>query len=206
MAARQPVKITTAMLKGGGTRTTTAVFLAFELARRTSDDVLVVDVDTQNGTAFEWLDGLGDDRPANLDVAYWPVTSFARRVTAVNPTHLIVDTGNDAAGLEQALEVTDHALVTVKPSGAEVSRVQPTLDVIRNSSRAAQVQASILLTRVKARTVSLAQARQALAGIEDAQLLDTVVPDWELYAQAFGTVVSDAGAYAAVLDELMKEK
>lgn len=205
-AEMKPVKITTALLKGGGTRTTTAIFLALELARRDPDNlVLLVDADTQNGTSYEWLDNSGDERPQNLHAAYWPMTSFASRAQAYGAKHIVVDTGNDAVGLEQALSFTDHVVVTVKPSGAEVARVRPTLNVVASHGRAEDIDVAMLITRAKARTISLAGVQKTLATVTDARLLETVIPEKELYSQAYPTIPMDLGAYPDALDELLNK-
>jgi chromosome partitioning protein len=199
-----PVRLTTAMLKGGGTRTTSAVFTAIDLARRDpTETVLLVDADTQNGTAYEWIDSAGDERPANLDAAYWPVSSFADRALNYGAKHIVVDTGNDAVGLEQALTLTDHVLVTVKPSGSEIARVRPTLNVITSHPRAGALNVAMLITRGKARTRSLADAQEVLSRVGDARLLSTIIPEWELYAQAYPTIPDELGAYPTALDELL---
>lgn len=200
----EPVRLTTAMLKGGGTRTTSAVFTALDLARREpSETVLLVDADTQNGTSYEWIDSAGDNCPPNLTAAYWPVSSFADRALAFGAKHIVVDTGNDAVGLEQALKLTDHVLVTVKPSGSEIARVRPTLNVINSHPRASALNVAMLITRGKARTRSLADAQAVLGQVSDARLLNTVIPEWELYAQAYPTIPDELGAYPAALDELL---
>lgn len=200
----EPVRLTTAMLKGGGTRTTSAVFTAIDLARREPNEtVLLVDADTQNGTAYEWIDSAPDARPANLTAAYWPVSSFVDRALNYGAKHIVVDTGNDAVGLEQALSLTDHVLLTVKPSGSEISRVRPTLNVITGHPRASALNVGMLITRSKARTRSLAEAQEVLSQVSDARLLHTVIPEWELYAQAYPTIPDELGAYPAALDELL---
>ena len=78
------MRITVGMLKGGASRTTTAVYLALADHARSGKPVLLVDADPANGTAFEWAEDAREagQWPAGVEVAYWPVASLAKRVKA----------------------------------------------------------------------------------------------------------------------------
>lgn len=67
-------------LKGGTTKTTTAIYLATALTELTDDTVTVLDLDPQ-GSATEWA-GLADDNDAPLPFDVNPIN--ARALTRLN--------------------------------------------------------------------------------------------------------------------------
>lgn len=198
------MQVTVGMLKGGASRTTTAVYLALAQWQRDQHPVLLVDADPANGTAFEWSED-AEGWPSGVSVAYWPLTSLARRVDAARAAgeaeSVVVDTGNDAAALRAALEVTDHLLIPLAPSGTESTRLTPTLEVAAEVAQRRPLALSIVLTRTVHGTNSRREARAALTGM-GLDVLETEVPRLERFANAYGTTPTDLGPYAQVLDEL----
>lgn len=198
------MKITVGMLKGGASRTTTAIFLALAEQRRSGGKVLLPDADPANGTAFEWAEDAGELWPDDVSVAYWPLAGLVKRVTAaVNDGYgsVVIDTGNDATAIQAGLEVTDHLLVPLAPTGTESARLTPTLTAAAQVAARKPVKLSVILTRVVHGTRSRVGARAALEDM-GLHVLETEIPRLEAFANAYGTVPADLGAYAAALDEL----
>lgn len=198
------MRVTVGMLKGGSSRTTTAVCLSLALFRATGERVLLADADPANGTAFEWAEDAAG-WPSEVEVVYWPVSSLGRRVEAAmaqGPAlHSVIDTGNDAAALRAALEVSDHLVVPLAPSGTESTRLTPTLQVAAEVAGTRPLGLSILLTRTVHNSTSRREARAALEGM-GLNVLETEIPRLERFANAYGTAPSDLGAYQDALNEL----
>lgn len=200
----KPLNITVGHLKGGSGRSTTAVFLALALARKTGENVLLVDADAKNGTSYEWSEDAGEAWPTNVTVAYWPSINLAKRVRdAGHSGHIVIDTGNDAAILRQALKVTDHLLIPLAPSGTESARLTPTLQAAAEIAEDKPLSMSVMLSRTVANTTSRKQARQALTD-EGIPVWETEISRREIYAQAFGTVPADLGSYEELLNEIIE--
>lgn len=198
--------VTVGMLKGGASRTTTAVFLALAQYRRHPRPILLCDADPANGTAFEWAEDARDDGwPEAVHVRYWPVGSLSRRVEAAVQSEgyssVIIDTGNDAAAVRAGLEVTDHLLVPIAPSGTESTRLTPTLEAAAEVAARRPIELSLLLTRTVHNSASRRQAREALTGM-DLRVLTAEVPRLERFANAYGTAPRDLSPYTDVITEL----
>ena len=203
----EPIKITVGYLKGGTGKSTTAVLLAMSLARSSPDPVMLVDADGVNGTTFEWSELAGEDWPAHIKVHYWPSTTLAKRVRDSGHTgHIIIDTGpSDAGILRQALAVTDYLVTPLAATPAEAARVRPTLEAAAEVGVTHPLELSVLFTRAKPNTVSLREAKEALAGA-GLNVLPTNVPFVLLYSQAYGTVPDDLGVYPQVLTEILNNE
>lgn len=201
----EPVQVTVGALKGGVGKSTTAVHLALALAKCSPLPVMLVDADPVNASTFEWSEFAGDDWPSSVTVNYWPSANLAKRVRDSRHTgHVVIDTGpSDPAILRQALMVTDHLVVPVAPTPAEVSRIRPTLEAAAEVGFNRDISLNVLFTRVKPNTRSLREAREAM---EEQRLhaLATAVPFVLQYSQAFGTVPDDLGVYPTVLIETLE--
>ena len=197
------MRITVGILKGGASRTTTAVYLALAEHARSGELVLLVDADPANGTAFEWAEDAREagSWPEGVKVAYWPITSLAKRVQAEGIASVVIDTGNDAAAIKAALEVTDHLVVPVAPTGTESTRLRPTLESAVDIARRKPIELSILLTRVR-RTRSRLDVREALTGQLGLRVLEAEVPLLERFAAAYGTAPTDLWPYTDIINEL----
>lgn len=201
------MKITVGMLKGGATRTTTSIYLALAEYEHSGGRVLVVDADPANGTAFEWVEDAQEagEWPVAVEVAYWPVASLAKRVKAVEARYesVVIDTGNDAAAIRSGLEVTDHLVVPIAPTGTESTRLRPTLEAAAEVAQRRPIELSLLLTRVR-RTRSKTESRTALEEHMRLRVLQAEVPLLERFAAAYGTRPVDLSPYDQVIDELHK--
>lgn len=202
-----PLRVTVGILKGGASRTTTAVYIALAEHARMGGRVLLVDADPANGTAFEWAEDArvaGGGWPDGVEVVYWPVSSLARRVAAVVDEYaaVVIDTGNDSVALRAALEVTDHLVVPIAPTGTESTRLTPTLQVAAEVAQRRPIELSLLLTRARARTRSLSESRRALEVGLELRVLTAEVQLLERIAGAYGTAPKDLSPYTEVVAEL----
>ncbi|MCL2470387.1 MAG: ParA family protein, partial [Propionibacteriaceae bacterium] len=201
--------LTVGMLKGGASRTTTAVYLALALHARAGESVLLVDADPANGTAYEWVEDAGSDWPARVGMEAIPVPALARRIPkaleAGGYAHLVIDTGNSPEAIRNGLEASDHLVVPMAPSKAELQRFMPTLETAAQVAARKHIEVSILLTRVIHGTRSRAGTKQALAamgGQIGLHVLDTEIPQWDRFRNAVGTVPADLFPYNQALEEL----
>ena len=199
------MRITVGILKGGASRTTTAVYLALAEHARTGGRVLLVDADPANGTAFEWVEDARERGgwPAGVEVAYWPIGSLPKRLAAASNEYgsVVVDTGNDATTIRAALEAADHLVVPSAPTGTESTRLTPTLQAAAEVAARRPIELSLLLTRVR-RTRSRGEARSALESELGLRVLAVEVPLLERFASAYGTTPGDLSPYTDVIDEL----
>ena len=195
------MRITVGMLKGGASRTTTAVLLALALEQAGSR-VLLVDADPANGTAFEWAEDAAG-WPVGVEVVYWPISGLGRRVEAAAGGFdaVVIDTGNDAAALQAALSVSDQLVVPIAPTGTESTRLTPTLEAAAQVARTRPIELSLLLSRVR-HTRSRTEVRTALAEALALRVLETEVPLLERFASAYGTVPADLSPFDQVAAEL----
>jgi len=204
------VKITVGMLKGGTSRTTTAVYLALAEHRRHGARVLLVDADPANGTAYEWVeDAQRNGWPKEVEMAYLPVSSLPTKVPEIMDDrrieNVVIDTGNSDATIRNALRVTDHLVIPIAPSLSESTRFRPTLEVATQVAMERHIEVSILLTRVVHGTLSRAGMKAMLEsqyGTIGLNILNAEIPRLERFATAYGKVPADLSPYTAALDEL----
>jgi chromosome partitioning protein len=84
--------------------------------------------------------------------------------------------------------------VPCAPSPIEINRTTPVREELAEvrALRDRPVRSAVLLNRCVARAHSTADAREALEGL-GYDVLDTVVPRLEIYAQSFGLPIKQAG-------------
>lgn len=195
------------ILKGGTRKSTTAMFLAFALARTGREDVLVVDADHGTQGVTDWASRVyaaGDELP--FHVVQWapsqgllvPFIQQAQRDTGAG--RVLVDVGGEAPEvLRQVLVQARLVVAPVGPEQGELSRVPATALLTRE----ARVPLYALLSRVPAPGLGIArEARKYLTG-EGLDVLQNEVPqDRETYAHVWGTVPDDLGQYGPLADEL----
>jgi chromosome partitioning protein len=196
-------------LKGGASKTTTAVHLAALLAER--GRTLLVDADPQESLT-EWSMLAGDGFPVTVGRA---TPDIHRRIEAMAEgyEHLIIDTPPERNEITQSAAMAVSArrgrrrrivLITVAPSPIELNRLRGTLEMLAKTVYPGEEpDVRVLLVRTRARTRSRTNARTLLDryGIG---LLESEVPHRESYIAAFGTT-PNGGAdnhYRAVLEEL----
>lgn len=193
--------ITVAGLKGGCGKTTSAVFLADQLAR--ARRVLLVDTDPQ-GSALSWSEAASFPFPT----VGLPVRDIHRRLPllAADYHQVVLDTPpGDLPIVRSALLAADQVLLPLSPTTIDVDRLRPTLELLAEveALRPHGVDLHVLLTRVRAGTRSGRAARQLLADELGLPVLQAEIPLREGYANAFGTTLPPAAEYEATLDELL---
>ncbi len=193
-----------ANLKPGTGKTTSAVWLAHVFAQA-GNSVLLVDADP-SGSALEWSDlaamypGLAPEQAAfPFRIVALPSRELHRRLPEIakHDDVVIIDTPQieDHAGIARsALRYADEILIPCAPSPIEINRTTPVRDEIAEvrEVRDKPVRSAILLNRCVARAHSTTDAREALVDL-GYDVLATVVPRREVYAQSFGVPIRQAG-------------
>src|SRR5712691_813600 len=193
-----------ANLKPGTGKTTSAVWLAHVFAQA-GNSVLLVDADP-SGSALEWSDLAAMDPHLAAPEAAFPFRIVAlpsrelhRRVPEIAKADdvVIIDTPQieDHAGIARsALRYADEVLIPCAPSPIEINRTTPVRDEIAEvgALRDKPARSAVLLNRCIARAHSTVDAREALENL-GYDVLDTVVPRREVYAQSFGMPIRQTG-------------
>jgi len=193
-----------ANLKPGTGKTTSAVWLAHVFAQA-GNSVLLVDADP-SGSALEWSDlaemypGLAASEAAfPFRIVALPSRELHRRLPEIakGDDVVIIDTPQieDHAGIARsALRYVDEILIPCAPSPIEINRTTPVREEIAEiqAVRHVPVRSAVLLNRCIARAHSTTDAREALVGL-GYDVLETVVPRREVYAQSFGVPIRSVG-------------
>jgi chromosome partitioning protein len=193
-----------ANLKPGTGKTTSAVWLAHVFSQA-GNRVLLVDADP-SGSALEWSDlaamypGMAPERAAfPFRIVALPSRELHRRLPEIarHDDVVIIDTPQieDHAGIARsALRYADEIVIPCAPSPIEINRTTPVREEIAEirEVREKPARAVVLLNRCVTRAHSTADAREALVGL-GYDVLGTVVPRREVYAQSFGVPIQQAG-------------
>jgi chromosome partitioning protein len=197
------LSVALANLKPGTGKTTSAVWLAHIFARA-GNSVLLVDADP-SGSALEWSDlaamypGMPPQAAFPFRIVALPSREMHRRIPEIahDDDVVIIDAPQleDHASIAlSALRYADEILIPCAPSPIEINRTSPVREEIGEvvALRDTPPRTAILLNRCIARANSTADARDALQGL-GYDVLDTVVPRLEVYAQSFGMPIPDTG-------------
>src|SRR6201996_1269777 len=193
-----------ANLKPGTGKTTSAVWLAYVFAQA-GNRVLLVDADP-SGSALEWSDlaamypGVVKEQAAfPFRIVALPSRELHRRLPeiSVDDDVVIIDTPqieDHAAIARSALRYADEVLIPCAPSPIEINRTTPVREEIAEIAavRVQPARSAILLNRCIARAHSTVDAREALEHL-GYDVLETVVPRREVYAQSFGLPIKRDG-------------
>lgn len=192
------MKLAVANLKGGVGKTTSAVFLAAGLNR--DGRTLLVDADPQQ-SALLWKQ---QDPIFPFTVVSMPVRTLHRDLADLGRgyDHVVIDTPPADTGIiRSAVMAVDTVIVPASPTGLDVNRIMPTVDLLAEIEAVHEVQVGVLLTKVRRGTLSAREVRGVLAEV-GLPVLDAEIPMSEAIAGSFGTAPTDLGAYADVLQEL----
>lgn len=197
--------------KGGVTKTTTATYLAHALAT-VHRKILIVDSDPQ-GSAMAWSKLVGAQfTPSVIPLAE---TDIHRRLPALAESfdHVVIDTPpgegkvSETPIIESAVLAADVVVVPLSPTTMDLSRLAPTLELLGRVEAQHKHTPKLfyLLVRARANTSSAPGSRMALTEKYQLPLLDSEVPLWESYANAFGYPITVLGAYRDVMVEIMEK-
>ena len=195
-------------LKGGTRKSTTAIMLAFALASR-HHDVLVIDADHGTQGVTDWATRVyADGAELPFHVVQWTprlgllVPFIQQQASETVADRVLVDVGGEAP--EVLRQVVLMATMVISPAGpeqGELARLPATAEIVRPTG----VPQLVLLTRVP--VIGRGSARDARQDLADAgyDVLSTEVPQHrERYADIWGTVPQDLGAYGALTGELLE--
>lgn len=209
MASKDRLVLTVTNLKGGTTKTTSAVFLAHafaEMGRR----VLLVDADRQ-GSASEWSVTSGGFPFAVVPLVTRELYRELQDYADSNVDVIVIDTPplDQGSGIVAgAIRASNMALVPTGASPLEYPRVHAVRELIGDAAgfRADNqpVPLAVLFTRTMANTVAAAAYRQQ--AIDDGfWVLSSEVRGRMAISQAFGDKVfnASAGPYGQVASELL---
>lgn len=180
--------------KGGVGKTTTAVLLSQALCE--FGEVELRDADPQ-GSASEWVERA-------LDEGILPfMFSVVNRRTLSKPSEarwVVIDTPpGKPETVDAAIEAADFIIIPTASTGVDVERMWATLEATQGKPRA------VLITRARSNTRGL-QALLDIFESESVPQFETMIPQREVIAQAFGRTSIDAEVhgYSAVARELME--
>lgn len=189
--------IAVACEKGGAAKTTTAMLMARDIARR-GQTAVVLDADISGGatTWAQTAEENGEKLPFPVISVNLPQLKRPRIQTmAGKETWVFIDTPpSDTGVLQAAINTADLTIVPTQTGDADL--------VLALETYAAAPSALLLLTRVKQRTNSAKQAMRRLAE-ENIGRFDAVVPEREAIRRLYGTDGYDKLDYPMVVQELM---
>lgn len=195
-------------LKGGVRKSTTTMMLAFALAKR-GEEVVVIDADAGTQGVTDWASRVYAQRQQlPFHVFQWGPTAgllipfIQRHIDETNATRVLVDLGGEAPEVVlQVLHMAERVISPVGPEQAEMSRLPATEALVRPSG----VPMSVLLTRVPQPGAGAAREVRSLLTAEGYDVLATETrQNRERYAHIWGTVPEDLGEYDMLADELLK--
>jgi len=189
---------TTLSLKGGVGKTTTALHLA-AVAAAEGLPVTVLDADEEH-SAVRWA----SHGALPFQVVAAERDGLARQVRALakDKRHVIViDTPpNNREILTRAGMLADTCVVPVVPTGLDIDRLTPTLELLRDlEATRGKLDVAIILTRWDERTILAREAVDALAGFP---VLKSRIRGLTRYAQAFASAPTYLDEYRAAWKEL----
>ena len=187
-------------LKGGVGKTTTALYLA-AVAASQGQAVTIIDADSEH-SACRWA----AHAVLPFEVIEGEPDRLARQVKAAlnEGRTVIIDTPpNSRELLLRAGGLADIALVPVAPTGLEVDRLGPTLELLADlQAQRDELDVAVLLTRYNARRRLAREAEEALEGLP--VLEEARIREREVYKAAFGGVPTELEEYLAVWQEVQE--
>jgi chromosome partitioning protein len=188
-----PNIITVANLKGGSTKTTSAVFLAHAL-KEAGLNVIGVDADPENQSFIKWSDRAEFPFP----VISMAVPSLNRKLPGVVEDYdaVVIDTpplSESKNIVTSAARIATHLLIPMAPTTMEYERIDSMIELLSEIEplRDQMPAAAVILTRCIANATSTDVFRELVSGM-GLTVLRPNVARLERYAQAFGAPVDRA--------------
>jgi chromosome partitioning protein len=184
-------------LKGGVGKTTTTMHLA-GCAQKEGRRVTVIDADEEQ-SALRWASFT--DLPFNVVLAERDRLAQQARSHDMKGETVFIDTPpNNREILTRTAMVSNHVIVPLIPTGLDIDRMMPTLELLKDAeaSRGA-LDVAILLNRWDSRK---RLAQEALEALADYPILEAKVRNLTRYEQAFGATPSDFEEFDAVWREI----
>jgi chromosome partitioning protein len=156
--------ITVTQRKGGVGKTTIAICIAAELARR-GHDVALVDSDPQR-SASQWAE------PGNLEFPVYemaleqiPVSAWAQEVRRIQAGLVVIDTAPNAREMGASIALANLVLVPCTPSGLDLDATLQTLAIIdaAREHRREQIKVILVPNRLDRRTLEGRQLIEELS-------------------------------------------
>ena len=184
-------------LKGGVGKTTSTMHLA-ACSQEAGAKTTVIDADDER-SAMRWasfaalpFDVVAGERDR--------LAQQARALEATGETVLIDTPPNNREILSRAAMVSSSVIVPLIPTGLDVDRMMPTLELLRDvEASRGSLDVAILLNRWDGRKRLAQEALDALAAYP---ILGAKVRALTRYEQAFGSVPTDLEEYRAVWQEI----
>lgn len=123
----------------------------------------------------------------------------------IDYAHVVIDVGPKNSNLlTQAMSLSEHLVVPLRPTGADLAAVEQVFDLAAESDAISPLTASVLLVDVDSRWKSASEAR-VLTEEKDIPTMTAHVRHLLEFAVSRGTAPEDLGDYEAVLTELIEE-
>lgn len=184
-------------LKGGVGKTTSTMHLAM-CATNEGQRAVVIDADEER-SAHRWASFA--ELPFEVIPAERDRLAQQARARATAGETVFIDTPpNSQEILSRTAMVSSSVIVPLIPTGLDLDRMMPTLELLRDVEVSrGSLDVAILLNRWDSRK---RLAQEALEALESYPILEAKVRNLTRYEQAFGTVPSDLEEFMAVWREV----
>jgi chromosome partitioning protein len=186
-------------LKGGVAKNTSALHFA-TCAAAAGKKVVVIDSDEER-SAVRWASFVNEPLPFQVVPGERDRLAQQARGFAEEGAVVIIDTPpNNREILTRAGMIATNVVVPVVPTGLDIDRMKPTLELLRDvEATKGELDVAILLTRWDGRTLL---AREADEALKEFPVLTTRIRHLTRYAQAFGTVPTYLQEYGTAWKEV----